>query len=361
MLIDFKFALPTKIFFGDNCVKKNYNHLLLGRHALIVTGKKSSKYNGSLNDVTNILNEHNVGYTIFDEVNENPDFQCIEEGKKLGIKNNIDFIISIGGGSPLDGGKAISLFIKNPTLNSNNLMETTNLIYLPIVAIPTTSGTGSEITQYSIITDNTKETKINIGHTIYPTVSFLDPQYTYNLPNNITISTSLDTLCHLIEGYLNTKANIFSDNSVYSGLTVYSNLFNNLIENNFTYDFRNNIMYTSMLGGLVISQTGTSIPHALSYPLIYYKNIPHGTACAIVLIEYLKTFKNTEKLNSMLSILKLKDLQELEYILNKLVCSDISLNLAEIEKYSQLCYENKLKLKNHTEEIHLNDIINIYE
>ncbi len=358
--MNFNFNTP-KIYFGANCIVDNKEQLILGKKALIVTGKNSSKINGSLNTVTDVLNEFNIEYILFDEIEENPHFETIEKGRNVGLENKVDFIICIGGGSPLDGGKAISLFIKNEFINKENLSEYKNLDFLPIVCIPTTSGTGSEVTQYSIITDVSKQTKVNLGHTIYPTVSFLDYQFTNNLPLNITINTAIDTFCHLTEGFLNTNSNAYSDMLAKEGLEKFKECLPNLLDSNLNETFREKIMYASMIAGLLISQTGTSIPHGMSYHLTYFKNVPHGLACGIVLCEYLKTFENYEKMNSFLNILDMKDLNELEEVLNVLLDTNVTLTNDEINQYSSSLFDNKGKLKNHPVSISLDEIKNIYK
>lgn len=359
MSLNFNFGMPTNFYFGLDCIKNNIESLKIGFHALIVTGKNSSKINGSFYDITKALENCNIRYTIFDEIEENPSFQTIEKGRQIGLKNNIDFIICIGGGSPLDAGKAISLFIKNETIDQFNYSTKENLDYLPIIAIPTTAGTGSEVTPHSIITDNIKKTKVNLGHKIYPKIAFVDSKYTYNLPKDITINTTLDAFCHLIEGYLNNNANDFTDLIANLAFDIMGKNLYNLVDFNFTEEFRDDIMYVSMLAGLVISQTGTSIPHGLSYPLTYFKKIPHGLACAITTTEYLKTFDDKSKINIMLNKLNISNIDELSKIFNSLIKIETSFSDVELEEYANDFFENKSKLKNHPENISLVQISNI--
>src|SRR5690606_4102226 len=157
----------------------------IGRKALIVTGRRSAKINGSYDDVRQALSETGVGYVLFDEVEENPSLETIERGRETGKKNQVDFVIGIGGGSPMDAAKAIALFIKNPEINKENIFSAGKLDSIPVVAVPTTSGTGSEVTQYSIVTVHKEKTKKNLGQSIFPKVAFIDSKYTYDLPYNI--------------------------------------------------------------------------------------------------------------------------------------------------------------------------------
>lgn len=154
------FFIPTKILSGINCLKENSNiFTTLGPRAFIVTGKKSSSQNGSLNDIIEVLEQNNIHYTLYNEINSNPSIQEVQDAAKIAKKTNPSFIIGIGGGSPLDAAKAIAILTTN-NLNEKQLFSG---IYsetpLPIIAIPTTAGTGSEVTPYSILTDHFNETK----------------------------------------------------------------------------------------------------------------------------------------------------------------------------------------------------------
>ncbi|NMA70105.1 MAG: iron-containing alcohol dehydrogenase, partial [Desulfitobacterium sp.] len=113
--MEFKYFMPTEIYFGENAVLKNKEVLRkLGRKAFISTGRSSAKKNGSYNDVTKALAEVGIEYLLFDEVEENPSLETIAKASDLGKENNVDFVIGIGGGSPMDVAKAIAVFIKNP-------------------------------------------------------------------------------------------------------------------------------------------------------------------------------------------------------------------------------------------------------
>ncbi len=151
--MEFKYIMPTQIYFGKDVVLKNKEVFsTIGSKALIVTGRSSAKKNGSYDDVKKALIETGIEYVLFDEVEENPSLETIEKGSNIGKDNNVDFVIGIGGGSPMDAAKAMAVFIKNPEINKDNIFSSGKLKSIPVVAVPTTSGTGSEVTQYSIVT-----------------------------------------------------------------------------------------------------------------------------------------------------------------------------------------------------------------
>ncbi|NLL73141.1 MAG: iron-containing alcohol dehydrogenase, partial [Clostridiales bacterium] len=268
--------------------------------------------------------------------------------------------IGIGGGSPMDAAKAIAVFIKNPDINMDNIFTSGKLDSIPVVAVATTSGTGSEVTQYSIVTSNKEKTKKNLGQSIFPKVAFLDSKYTYNLPYDITVNTAIDAFTHLVEGYLNTNSTPMSDIYGEKGFELFKYCFEKLVNKELDLEFRKKIMMASTMAGIQISQTGTSLPHGMGYPLTYFKDLPHGLANGVLTIEYLKSFKDKSKIEKMLKYLGLSELDQLEVIFNSLIDIKLDITLEEIIEYATKFASNKDKLKNHTEEISLEEIISIY-
>ncbi|NLZ47794.1 MAG: iron-containing alcohol dehydrogenase [Clostridiales bacterium] len=357
----FKYSMPTELYFGRGCIEKNKNALLkLGNNALIITGKNSSKKNGSLQAMIKALDDLNIRYHLFDDVEENPSLETIEKAASLGKNLEVDFVIGIGGGSPLDASKAIAVFIKNPHINKSNIFSSDTLESLPVVAVPTTSGTGSEVTPYSIVTVHSEETKKNLGQNIFPTIAYLDSSFTYGLPYDITVNTSIDAFTHLVESYLNSNASLLSDMLAEKGFQLFKDCFTNLINKDLSEDFREKVMLASTIAGMSIAQAGTSLPHGMGYALTYYKKLPHGLANAVLTIEYLKSFKDQSKINKMLSILGLNNLQDLKDIFDSLFNVNLKLTEEEVKLYASKFAENKAKLKNHPEEVDILVIEEIY-
>ena len=149
------YYMPTKWILDKDVILKN--SILFATYrgkALIVTGKTSSITNGSLNDVTSALKKEGINYDIFNDVEENPSLETVEEIAKLGKLQNCSFIIGIGGGSPIDAAKAAGVLINNPSATRYNLFDSPHLKSIPVIAVPTTAGTGTETTPYAILTDN---------------------------------------------------------------------------------------------------------------------------------------------------------------------------------------------------------------
>lgn len=356
-----EFFMPTKIVQGINCLVNNSSCLRkLGNKALIVTGKESSKLNGSLEDCICALENEDIKYKIFDEVEQNPSIETIEKAISQYKKENIEFILAVGGGSAIDAAKAIGVLFKNPNTNARDVFNLKNLKSLPIAAVPTTSGTGSEVTQYSIITDHKLRTKKNFGQETFPKAAFLDPRYTLNLSIENTISTAFDAFSHLVESYLNTKANSLSDMIVEKGFELFATLKDSFHKNTLTLQDRDVLMRISMLAGIAIAQTGTSLPHMLGYALTYNKNLNHGIANASLYKGYLELFNDYPKLNKMLSILEFEDLNDFFLFLDERVTYSLELTEEEIKTYSENAIINQAKLKNHPFKVGKTEIENIY-
>lgn len=355
------FYIPTNIFFGEDCLKLHSDYIkTFGNKALIVTGRHSSKKNGSLNDILSILQSINVKSIIYDKIEENPSVGTVFDAATMVKEENIDYIIAIGGGSPLDAAKAIGIIIKHPKCTYQDLFENKELTSIPIIAIPTTAGTGSEVTPYAVLTDHKICNKRTIAPKIFPKVTFLDVRYFINIPKDITISTALDTLSHLIESFLCETSNPFSECFVEQGLRLWSECKKGLVSDNITKKEREKLLMASTFGGMTITETGTSLPHGMGYPLTYYHGIAHGKATAVFLPSFLKHYKNQEKVEFILKTLNINDVDNFEKFIKELAGS-VSIKKDLIEKYSQKIYENKKKLRNHPYDISKEEIIIMYE
>lgn len=314
---EFKFFMPTEVYFGQDCISKSKEAMKdLGGKALIVTGKSSAKKNGSQSDITKALEAIGKTWVLFDEIEENPSLETIGRGGELACKEAIDFVIGIGGGSPMDSAKAIACLAANPN-QSVDILFGEKLAHLPVVEIPTTAGTGSETTQYAIVTLHEKRTKSSIPQSIFPAISYLDASYMNTLSPSITNNTAVDALTHLIEAYLAAKANIFSDKLVEIGLTYFKDCISALKSRKCSDEIREKLMLASTIGGMAIAQAGTSIPHAMGYYLTYEKGIPHGRANGIVTQAYMELFPNTEKIDAILKILNIPSIADLGALLKE--------------------------------------------
>jgi alcohol dehydrogenase class IV len=326
-VIVLRFFLPTKVFFEDNYNESVDEIKKLGESFLIITGK-SSKKNGSLEELTNIFEKLNKKYEIFDETLENPPKEMIEEIiRKFG--KNWDVIVGLGGGSPMDAAKAIAVLCKNDISIEDLYDQGKYKTASKIICIPTTSGTGSEVTQYSVLTIN--NVKKGFKHEIvFPTLSILEPKYTLTMSKELTISTGLDALSHAVESALSLKSNSFSDLYAFKAIEIISQDLPKLVNNLSDYSLRRNLMLASMYAGVAISVTGTTIAHSLGYSLTTDKNIKHGLATAVFLPFEIENSgsKKAEEIKAIMGNI-LNFLKKLEINLNFEVSDD------EIEKWAE--------------------------
>jgi alcohol dehydrogenase class IV len=334
----FHFALPTKIIFGKKCVKEHADELLtLGKKAFIVTGKYSAKLNGSLLDVQEALESIGISYILFDQITSNPTIDQVRTASQIAREKKVDFIIGIGGGSPLDAAKAIAVLATNELDDQQLFTGPYPQPFLPVAAIPTTAGTGSEVTQYSILSNATLETKTSIAHSgIFPKLAFLDAHYTTKLPKRVTIHTAVDALSHSLEGYLSVKANTFSNIFAEKSLHLLGECLP-YISKDPTLEIREKLLYASMLGGIVIAHTGTTAVHSMGYSLTYFKGIDHGRANGLLLAEYLRYLDVSyhEKIHTILQLLHMKTIDEFAAKMHHLLGETDTITAAEVKLFSE--------------------------
>jgi len=284
--MDFKFYLPTEIIFG--CGKIKELHQLIDKEIttiLIVTDKNVFEKPEVCDAVLSQLKDFRI--EVFDDVEENPSFTTIKKGIKIAQDNDVQLILGIGGGSPMDAAKGIAAFAPNKG-NIKEYFEGKILSNdpLPVICIPTTSGTGSEVTPYAVFTDLKVGKKLCFSNPkIFPRFSIIDPNLTYSMPEHVTLNTGVDALIHAIEAYLSIKAFPLNDLfAIRSIKLVLENL--NLASQN-DKEAMNKLAYASMLAGICITHAGTILLHIMAYPLTIYHNIPHGRANAILLPAFI--------------------------------------------------------------------------
>lgn len=278
--------MPVKLITGADCVRASAKELAkLGHRCLIVTGKKSARVSGALQDVTDTLDLNGQIWLLYDEIGPNPKLtDCMAAAEKA-IAAGADFILGIGGGSALDAAKCIAVLAANPGLTQSQLyaFDWANAP-LKIVAVGTTAGTGSEVTKVSVITTPEGKKKSFHNEAIFPALSLGDPRYTMSMSPAITRSTMIDVLAHCAESFFSRAANHISRCFAVEGIRLLLPVFRMMAENgceNLDYETREKLYCASIYGGLAINVTGTCFPHTMGYLLTETFGIPHGTACAV--------------------------------------------------------------------------------
>jgi alcohol dehydrogenase class IV len=294
------YFVPTRIAEGEGCLLAERRHLAeLGTKALIVTGRRSARANGSLADAEKALAENGQQARLFDQVDSNPTVACVLAGAELARREGCDFVIGIGGGSPMDAAKAIAALALQPGIKADGIFDAPMSAALPIAAVPTTAGTGSELTPYSILTNDKAETKTSVAsNALFPRVAFLDARYTYGLPRNVTVNTAIDAMCHAVEGMLSARSSFMTDTLALESLSLIGASLVKLARlgnKEPDADCRRTLLRASALAGMVIANTGTTAVHAMGYGLTYHRHIDHGRANGLLLARYLRFVEGREK------------------------------------------------------------------
>lgn len=343
--MNLKFYMPTQIVMGEECIM-NHAQLLkeLGKKAIIVTGKNSAKINGSLVDVVSALTTNGQEYIVFDEVMANPTVDCVYQGAAIAKKEIADFVIAIGGGSPMDAAKAIALLACQEIPRENLFKGQYEEKVLPMAFIPTTAGTGSEVTQYAILTNDELKTKTSIATPLlFPKVAFLDSKYMEYLSKATSINTAIDALSHAIEGYLSNRSHGISDILALESMQIIAGLFDKLKAFDLSKTDRSALLYASTLAGMVIAHTGTTAVHAMGYSLTYFKDIDHGRANGLLIGEFLRLVQKVkaERVDVMMDKMGYVSLQEFINQIEELLGEKETLSLEEAAKYSKKAMKTK--------------------
>lgn len=357
-----QFYMPTRIVQGPDCLVEQSHFLKRwGRKALIVTGLSSNKLDGSLDDVITALEKEDIRYKIFDDIDDHPTIELIQSAFDKNEREGIDFIVGLGKGASIDAAKAIGVLFRNRGLTAREAFNMKNLRSIPIVAVPTTAGTGSEVTPYSIITDHLMRTKKDFGQESYPKVCYLDARYIYIKDFDQILNDAFDAFSHLVEGYLNRRATMVSDLLAEKGFAIFRSLHAGLKAKDLSADQLDLLLTASTLGGMVISQTGTSLPHALGYVLTHEKGIPHGLATAAIYKGYLAQYPANGKLQRMLELLGHNSTRDMLDYIESTLDLKIELTESEITDYTRLMINNMGKLKNHPDRVTKSQITAMYK
>ncbi|MDO4414353.1 MAG: iron-containing alcohol dehydrogenase family protein [Erysipelotrichaceae bacterium] len=292
-----KIYMPVRVYDEAECVKAHAKELAsYGSKALIVTGRHSAVACGAQKDVTDALEEYGKSWCIFNEIEENPSVETVLKAAEFGKKEEADFVIGIGGGSPLDAAKAIAFCMKQNATAEDLYDASLPADALDVIAVPTTCGTGSEVTGVSVLTVHAKSTKISIPHRIFPKLALIDGKYLKNAPHSMIVNTAVDAFAHMAESYLSKKADDFSMAAALRGLSIFSEVKDVLIgEREANDEDRAKLMRAAAFGGIAIVTTGTSVPHALSYILTYDEKIPHGKAAGYFLERFISFAKDEDQ------------------------------------------------------------------
>lgn len=277
------FLTPKIVYTGADALDMSKNSIkVLGKKALVVTGKNSVKI-GNAKKVTDMLESIGIDSVVYSEITGEPCDYMIEEGAKVYKENGCDFLVSIGGGSPMDSMKAIGVVVACGGSINDYMGKVITTPLAPMVAIPTTAGTGSETTQFTIINNTVENIKMLLkGPTLMPDIAVVDPYFTLTAPQKITSATGIDALCHAVESYTSVKAFPMADTMA---LSAVKRIFNSLYEcyvNGSNVEARADMATAALEAGMSFNNSSVTIIHGMSRPIGALYHVPHGLSNAML-------------------------------------------------------------------------------
>lgn len=282
------FAIPSHVLVGKDALPSAVPYLkTYGKRALIVTGKHVGK-SPMMQQLQETLQKAEIAYIVFDGITGEPTDKMIEEGLAAYQKTGCQFVIGIGGGSPLDSAKAIAAMAVNEgKIADYNGKEITGNVP-GIVAIPTTSGTGSEATKFTIITDQENDIKMLLrGDCLVPDLAIVDPDFTVDMPKSVTAATGLDALTHAVEAYTSQKAFSLTDVFAVSAVKRIMKYLPMAYQNGYDVRAREEMSLAALEAGFCINNSSVTLVHGMSRPIGALFHVPHGMSNAMLLKDCL--------------------------------------------------------------------------
>lgn len=308
--MDFQYFIPTKILFGTGKLNELSKIKLPGTRALIVisNGTSMKKY-GYLDKVQNLLKENGVDSLVFNKVSQNPTLSNVMDGAAIAKREDCDFVVGLGGGSSIDAAKSIALM----STNTGNYWDYVSggtgggravpNKPLPIIAITTTAGTGSEADPWTVITKEDTNEKIGFGtEDTFPLVSIVDPELMTTVPPILTAYQGFDALFHATEGYIANISTPLSDILALKSIELIAKNLPKAVKNGNDIEARTNVALANTLSGMVESTSSCTSEHSMEHALsAYYPKLPHGAGLIMLCESYYSFFEDKipEKLIEM--------------------------------------------------------------
>ena len=371
-MLDFNINLKTKIYFGTDIVKKALDaeqENIYGTVLIVTTGKSLIRH-GYVDNLRDILkNNPNINKVlIYDNISGNPKLSQVKEAVQMGKQSDVKIVIGFGGGSAIDAAKAVAVGIGTKNDIEDYLFKgrVPEKQTLPIIAIPTTSGTGSELSKGAIITSDKEKIKTGIrGENIIPQIAIVDALYTLTVPVKISMETGFDVLAHAIESYVSVKSNIFSEMLSEKAIKIVGKYLSIIKENPDNIYARKQLSYASMIMGINLANVGTCLPHRMQYPIGGITDTSHAAGLAALYPSwvYHEYSVNDEKINNIFEYMGLKSVRSAEeakkQIKDYLQSIDLNYNLTQMKinhsDVEMLCD----KVTGNTKNDKLSDIQNI--
>ncbi len=363
--MQFSYFMPSRILFGQGQLSHLHEQELPGKKALIViSAGKSTKANGYLDRVEKELELAGVQHVLFDKIQPNPLLRHVREGAAIARETGCDFVLGLGGGSSIDSAKAIAVaatnegdywdYIEGGTGGGKPVANDP----LPIVAITTTAGTGTESDPWMVITKEETNEKIGSGYDkTFPVLSIVDPDLMMTVPPALTAYQGFDALFHSTEGYINCKANLMSDLYALKAIELIGESLQTAVNEGTNAEAREKMAIANTLAGIVECTSGCTSEHSIEHALsAYHPQLPHGAGLIMISAAYYAHFAAChacdERLVTMAKALGKKDAAKPMDFVTALVdlqracgvadlkMSDYGIRKDELPKYVQNAREN---------------------
>lgn len=305
--MSYKFFMPAISLMGADCLKDAGDQVgeLGFKKALIVTDKVLGQI-GIVKKVTDVLDNKNIEYAIYDETKPNPTVKNVNDGLALLKEKECDFVISLGGGSAHDCAKGIALLATNGgEIKDYEGVDKSKKPQLPMVGINTTAGTGSEMTLFAIISDEERHIKMAlVDKHLTPIIAVNDPMLMLAMPKSLTAATGMDALTHAIEAYVSTSATPITDACAEKAIELISNYLVNAVENGQDVEARDMMAYAEYLAGMAFNNASLGYVHAMAHQLGGFYNLPHGV-CNAILLPHVQEYNKATSASRLAKIAKI--------------------------------------------------------
>lgn len=302
------FYMPSVSAMGVNCLTEVPKYIKENefKKGLIVTDSVLVQI-GLVGKVTELLEKNDIGYVIYDGTKPNPTVKNVNDGLSLLKENECDFVISLGGGSPHDCAKGIALLATNGgDIKDYEGVNKSKYPQLPLITINTTAGTASEMTIFSIITDEDRHIKMAlVDKHMTPVMAVNDPMLMVAMPKSLTSATGMDALTHSIEAYVSTNATPITDACAEKSIELIAKYLKRAVENGNDIKARDMMAYAEFLAGMAFNNASLGYVHAMAHQLGGFYDLPHGV-CNAVLLPHVQEFNakvSAERLKKVASIM----------------------------------------------------------
>jgi len=312
---NFEMFFNGRIIFGKNEVLNIYKILKEKNieNVMIISDRKIKKL-GVLKKIMDSLVERDILVTEFLDVEANPSIETVEKAKEVFVKSDAKLIIAVGGGSPMDVAKAVAILGTNEgNIRDYEGLEKVLKDTIPLIAVPTTAGTGSEVTAFSVITDKLNNYKLTVASKkIIPQYAILDPTLITSLPRLVAASTGIDALVHAIESYTSKAANSYTEAMAEKAISLIGKNLKKFVNDRNDMEAASNMLLASTYAGISFAGARLGNVHAMAHPLGGFFDIPHGIANAVLLphvLEFNSSIDN-EKYKKMYYLLTEKSVED---------------------------------------------------